>query len=370
MMRHITFSILLFVLCIASASAQPAARRQSQTKQNTTQTRNAPRGASYREFPTAPAMPENVDWKRDIYRALDLQREHNAALYFPSTPQEGRENLFCYLFKLLLRKQIKAYDYKLSGNENFSADNEVTAKELMDRYHIFYETKDGRIRVNDADIPGDEVKMYYVKESVFYDQTTATFHTQVTALCPVLMRGDSEFGGTEARYPMFWVKFSDVAPLLGKFMVMGSSYNNAATLSADDYFTTTQYDGDIYKTVNLQDRLLSESINPFASEEEQQKAIREEQNRIEKQLTELHDYVWGKDSVQSEKANNGVAEKKEEAKETEAPAQEKVTKPARRAKTSTTTRRSGVSKVTKTPKQKTSSSKSSGATYSVRKERH
>lgn len=40
---------------------------------------------------------------------------------------------------MVLRKQIKAYDYKLDGNEDFSDKNVVTGNELMDRYHIFYE---------------------------------------------------------------------------------------------------------------------------------------------------------------------------------------------------------------------------------------
>ena len=269
-----------------------------------------------------------------------------------------------------MRKQIKAYDYKLSGNEDFSATNEVTAKELMDRFHVFYETNNGRMRVNDADIPGDEVKMYYVKESVYYDQTTATFHTQVTALCPVLMRGDAEFGGTEARYPMFWVKYSDVAPLLGKFMVMGSSFNNAATLSADDYFTTNQYDGDIYKTVNLQDKLLSETLNPFATEEEQAKAIREEQQRIEKQLADLHDHVWGKEEAKADSVAATTEEKAKTADEDDDTAKAKASKPSRRAKSTVSTRRSAASKQSASRRSKEKTSKSSSATYSVRKERH
>lgn len=82
-------------------------------------------------------MPNDAAWRRDLYRTIDLNKEENAVLYFPTTPQDGRENLFTYLFKLLLRKQIKAYDYKLDGNENFSEKNEVSAKEIMDRYHIF-----------------------------------------------------------------------------------------------------------------------------------------------------------------------------------------------------------------------------------------
>ena len=206
---------LALLLCTTAfteqAQAQPPRRRAEQQARQEQQL-NAPQGSSYREFPTAQSMPSDAAWRRDLYRTLDLTTDANAVLYYPTTPQDGRENLFTYLFKLLLRKQIKAYDYKLDGNEDFSAKNEVTAKQLMDRYHIFYESKGDKVRVNDADIPSDEVKAYFIKESTYYDQHTATFRSQVTALCPVLKRGDSDFGGELAQYPMFWVRMSDIAP--------------------------------------------------------------------------------------------------------------------------------------------------------------
>lgn len=273
----------------ASAIAQPP-RRRAQMQQQKEQKQNAPRGSAYREFPTAQPMPEYVNWRRDLYRSLDLTKEANAVLYYPTTPQDGRENLFSFLFKMLLRKQVKAYDYKLDGNEDFSPKNQVTAKELMDRYHIFYESKGDKVRVNDADLPSEEVKMYFVKESTYYDPNTASFRSQVTALCPVLVRGETDFGGEMAQYPMFWVKMSDVAPYLGKLMLMSSSLNNAAMVSADDFFTLGCYEGEIYKAVNLNDKLISN----YCTDE---KAVAREQKRIEKQLTDVQEHVYGRDSV-------------------------------------------------------------------------
>lgn len=272
-----------------SAVAQPP-RRRAEMQQKKEQQQNAPRGSAYREFPTAQPMPEYVNWRRDLYRSLNLNKEANAVLYYPTTPQDGRENLFSYLFKMLLRKQVKAYDYKLDGNEDFSPKNQVTAKELMDRYHIYYESKGDKVRVNDADLPTEEVKMYFVKESTYYDPQTASFRSQVTALCPVLVRGESDFGGEMAQYPMFWVKMSDIAPYLGKLMLMSSSLNNAAMVSADDFFTLGCYEGEIYKAVNLNDKLLSNYC-------ENKQAVDREQQRIEKQLADVQEHVYGRDSV-------------------------------------------------------------------------
>lgn len=371
------FALILLICALgqaSEASAQPP-RRRAEQQQKQEQQQNSPRGSSYREFPTAQSMPSDAAWRRDLYRTLDLTKDANAVLYYPTTPQDGRENLFTYLFKLLLRKQIKAYDYKLDGNEDFSSKNEVTAKQLMDRYHIFYESKGDKVRVNDADLPSDEVKAYFIKESTYYDQHTASFRSQVTALCPVLKRGDSDFGGELAQYPMFWVKMQDVAPYLGKLMLMGSSLNNAAMMSADDFFTMKCYKGDIYKAVNLQDRLLSNYCLDDS-------AMLKEQKRIEKQLTDVQEHVYGRDSAYYARLR---ADSLAQAEADSIAAAGKATRrtSASRRSSSVSSRRTRTASVsssssTKAPKQRKqrTSSKasrpksSSGGGLSVRRQRH
>ena len=370
--------LTLSLACATAAVAQPPKRRAEQQQKQQAQA-NAPQGTAYRQFPTAQAMPEDAAWRRDLYRKLDLTKDANAVLYYPVTPQDGKENLFTYLFKLVLRGQVKAYDYKLDGNEKFTADNVVKAKEIMDRYHIFYESKDERVRVNDADLPSDEVKAFFIKESTYFDQHTATFRTQVSALCPVLMRGDADFGGELAQYPMFWVKMSDVAPYLGKLMLMGSSLNNAAMLSADDLFTTHRYEGEIYKTVNLQDKLIAN----YCPDET---AVKQEQKKIEKELTDLQEHVWGRDSAYYArlKADSIAAAEADSiaAAGKAARASRRSASPSRRTTSARTTRvkssssSSGTSKAPKQSKTKSTKTKAtkpksgSGSGLSVRRQRH
>lgn len=371
------FALILLICALGQASevsAQPP-RRRAEQQQKQEQQQNSPRGSSYREFPTAQSMPSDAAWRRDLYRTLDLTKDANAVLYYPTTPQDGRENLFTYLFKLLLRKQIKAYDYKLDGNEDFSPKNEVTAKQLMDRYHIFYESKGDKVRVNDADLPSDEVKAYFIKESTYYDQHTASFRSQVTALCPVLKRGDSDFGGELAQYPMFWVKMQDVVPYLGKLMLMGSSLNNAAMMSADDFFTMKCYKGDIYKAVNLQDRLLSNYCLDDS-------AMLKEQKRIEKQLTDVQEHVYGRDSAYyarlradslAQAEADSIAAAGKATRRTSASRRSSSVSP-RRTRTASVSSSSST-KAPKQRKQRTSSKasrpkSSSGGGLSVRRQRH
>ena len=310
-------------------------------------------------------MPTDAAWRRDVYLSLDLKKDANAVLYYPTTPQQdGRVNLFTFIFKQLLSGQLKAYDYKLDGNEDFTAKNEVKVRDLMDRYHIFYESKGNAVRVNDADIPSEEVKLYYIKVSRYYDQRTSSFRTAVSAICPVLKRGDDDFGGTDTQYPMFWIKYSDIASKLSKLMLMSSNLNNAATMSADDYFMSAAYEGEIYKTVNLQDRLLS-NYCPTDSD------MVREQKRINKQMDDFQGRVFGHDSVAEAKAAAAKAAADSLA------ATAKSTKSRSRTTSRRSSSKSTTTKATKTKTTKASSSgrskskaASKGSGYSVRRQRH
>ena len=61
-------------------------------------------------------------------------------------------------------------------------------------------------------------------------------------------------------------------------------------MSADDFFTMGCYEGDIYKAVNLQDRLLANYCPDDSS-------LVREQKRIEKQLADVQEHVYGRDSA-------------------------------------------------------------------------
>ena len=348
------FGIILLTICtVIPAVAQPPARRKAQeeaakAKENAVP---APSERAQLEFPTQAPMPADVAWRRDIYRSLDLTKDANAALYYPQEPDGDRMNLFTYLFKLILRGQIKAYDYGLDGNENFAASNQVKGKDLMDRYQIYYESKDGRIKVNDSDLPSAEVLSYYIKESAYFDQRTSTYHTKVTALCPVLKRAD-EFGSGATLYPMFWVKYDDVSPYLAKLPLMGSNLNNAATLSADDYFAMNRYEGTIYKTNNLQGKVLANYCTTDS-------ALKKEEKRIEKELADFERHVWGTDSVPNAEADSVLSADQKNEKE----------KPNRRRSTSSR-RRSSSEKKEKAQKVNTKTSGPATPRVTVRRQRH
>lgn len=274
------------------AAAKPAANTGGRPGAAAKTAASGSTGPFTREFPTASAMPADAAWRREVYRTLDLTREKNAVLYFPITPTADRQNLFCFLFRQILRGKIKAYEYTLDANEHFDEEHQIKGKKIMDTHNIYYEEVTGdngkkSIRVNDADLPSEDVKLYFVKECMYYDQHSASFRTKITALCPVMVSGTNDFGeDDETRVPLFWVNYEDAAPYLAKLSLMGSSMNNAAVISADDYFTMNRYEGDIYKTTNLQDKIIAQ----YAETDEDQLA---ERKRIEGELAGFEQQVWG-----------------------------------------------------------------------------
>ncbi len=295
-------------------------------------------------YPTALDMPEDVVWKRDIYREIDLNDETNSGLYFPVEPIGKQYNLFTYIFKLALNGYIPVYEYRLDGNEILDATAKVDMKTILDNYHIFYEEKDGKLRVDNSDIPSAEVKVYYLKESAYYDQANSSFHIKPLAICPVMLRED-DFGGEAAKYPLFWVKYNEVEPYLSRQTVMTSDKNNAATMTMDDYFTLNRYKGKIYKTTNMLGKTLAQIAGNDSTK------LSAEQKRIEAELETFRNNIFG--DKQKRDSLDSIA--------TANPKEAKKIRSTRSSKTSTA----------KPKKTKTSSSKSSSSgSMSVRRQRH
>ena len=317
-MRQINRIVILLALLLMGeyAVAQPPARKKEQksNKANTAVTYEVPLSERAKsQYPTT-TTPEEVVWKRDIYRVLDLQKEKNASLYDPEQPIGESVNLFTFLFRHLIAGSINAYEYNLDGYENFTPENVANVRELLENYEIVHEFQgaDSTIVVNPADVPSNIVLSYYIKESYYYDQRRADFQQRVTAICPV-MHSSGEYGNEVTKKPMFWLKYDEIAPLLTQQTIMSSSYNNVSTMTFDDYFTKHCYDGEIYKTVNMRNLAIAQYCKDST-------AVKKEQEKIEKQLTDVRKGIWEQAKVAADTvavANDSVKVVKEDNKKEE-----------------------------------------------------
>ena len=355
-MKRIYLLLLAASLLTQVAHAQPTKRRTTSTaqRQGTTAQRQTTTDRATLQFPTAAAMPEDVVWKRDIYRQLDLMKDANAPLYYPVEPQGRQVNLFTYLFRLVLTGRAPAYAYQLDGNESFDEKNRLDVKNLLVSRKIYFEEKDGALQVADSDVPSSDVTRYYIKESIYFDQRAGTFRTRVTALCPVMMIGSSEFDTQATPYPLFWIRYDDVASWLSRLPLMGSNLNNVNSLTADDYFTLNRYDGKIYKTNNM----LGKTLAQYCPNDS---AMKREQKRIEGELQAFEKNIWG-DQARKDSLDSIAKLDKKELKATK--------RKNRRVGGTTTASKPATVKKQRRPSSSGSGSGGSSARVTVRRERH
>lgn len=317
-MRKIVLFLLILTAAV-SVNAQPTRRLQEQQAQKEAEKSPTAVTLSDRarsQYTAQTAMPTDLTWRRDIYRELDLKKEKNAALYYPEEPLGDRVNFFTLILNLILDGKIKAYEYRLDGNELFTPDNELDLESMLDKFYIDYKKdENGKYKI---DIPSRDIGKYYIKESHYLDKLS-NYQIKVTAICPVLMQGG--YGDKPTAYPMFWLNYDEISPYLGQTQVMTSSFNNTTNMSLDDYFVMRQYEGDIYKTSNLRNIPLSEYC-------ETDSALQAERARIEKQLLDFQNGLWNESEKEASSDNSSAEQKdKKEGREPKQPRQKKERAP-------------------------------------------
>ncbi len=232
--------------------------------------------------------PQYVPWQHVVYRELDMNVGDNASLYYPIEPMDGMTNLFRVIMDGLCTGQLKAYEY-LDGREMFTEKYQINIETMLQRFEIPYQTQSAGAgqtiyRVEEVDVPSNEVMSYYLKERWQYDLTGSRYQAQVLALCPVLHRM-GEFGGEAVPYPMCWINFEDLRPLLRAHMVMLDGMNNAPRLTMEEYFTLNKYKGELYKVQNTRGlNLMQQYPDPDS--------LAVARSRIEAELRGFKDSLW------------------------------------------------------------------------------
>ena len=225
----------------------------------------------------------DAQWLKVVYRQLDLNDVKNAALYYPEDAIDGQESLIRIIMRRLASGEISAYEY-LDGREIFTDTYKVNVRDMLDRFHVMYTENKGALTIDDSDVPATEVLSYYILERWELDKRSNRMKTAVEAICPVLHR-DEEFNGDIVRYPMFWVKMSDLRPYLLQHSIFVDDDNNLPQYTYDDFFRLGMYSGDIYKTRNLRNKSMAQ-LYPDPDERKQAS------DSIQERLVNFEKKMW------------------------------------------------------------------------------
>jgi len=258
-------------------------------------------------------------WMRVIYRDLEVKNPKNASLYFPEDVVDGQENLFRIIMRLLAEGRIPAYEY-LDGKEIFTDQYRLKVGDMLDRFHVMYTPAKGstekapKYTIEEADVPSNEVLSYYMLERGEFDSRKNKTRRVAEAICPVLHRTD-DFGGEAVRYPMFWVKMTDLRPYLAQQYIFIDDDNNLPKYTYADFFNMAMYDGDIYKTRNLTNKSMMQLFPDPDDRKRAQDSIQERLDNFDKKL-----WVPSREEVIAAREAREAAEEAAEAAKAEAEA--------------------------------------------------
>lgn len=237
----------------ASASRVTPTRRVQKKENQPIVDGNSQRQQSFAEYQRKEDgfMP----WQHVVYRELDMENPINASLYYPEEPMDGLTNLFRVILDGICTNRLKGYEY-LDGREIFNEKYEVNPRDILDKFQVLYQEKpavgqNGKptYLVEEMDVPCNEVLSYFIKERWEFNQKTSKYGPRILAICPVLHRA-GDFGGDLVKYPMFWLNYEDLRPLLREHLIMSDGMNNTPRFTMEEFFTLEQYKGDIYKVQN------------------------------------------------------------------------------------------------------------------------
>lgn len=275
---------------IAQQSVSSSVTKRSASQAATARKGSVSQRARGRMAVEAPSATDaDLAWMKVVYRSLDLQDPSNAALYFPEQSVDGQENLFRIMMRLLAADELTAYEY-LDGREVFSDEYKLKVRDMLDRFHIYYTEAKGYsekhpvFNIDESDVPSTEVLGYYMVERWEFDRRAGRMRTRVEALCPVLHRSE-EFGHEAVKYPMFWVRYSDLRPYLTGQLIFTDDDNNLPQSTYDDYFNLGLYKGEIYKTRNLRNKSMAQ-LYPDPDD------MKHAQDSIERRLSSFDKNIW------------------------------------------------------------------------------
>jgi gliding motility associated protien GldN len=266
---------------------------------------------------------EDVLWKRDVYRMVDLTSGINGAFYYPIEPTPERKNLFCTIFDQIANGKLTAYEF-LDGREIFNETYTLKFKDMLKRFEIPYKEKINPKKANSSlyeidavDIPSAEVTLFYIKETYYLDQRNSSMHVKTMAICPVLIRTDEV--GEVRKYPMFWIPFEKLKVFLSQIPMAADTINTASRMNAYDFFNEHRYTGDIYKVSNLKNQTLWDYCKTPDE-------IKVEQNRLEKELENMNDKLWEPSQREIKEAEEAIQKEKQIAAKNKEKAKAKTKK--------------------------------------------
>lgn len=250
---------------------------------------------------------EDVVWRRDIYRIIDMRQKQNYQLYFPVEPDDPT---YMSLYRLIV-------DAVQNGMTIFrrservlkpvlSMDNIVPRNEIKDQFMVGgigeLDREDETSYVLNYDSIADTFSFqpynyntyvrnqlkYLLYEVIFFDKSTSRMYRKIVALAPLQpdqASGDEESPAEFMRTSVkFWVLYDQLRPYLASRYLIPSQ-NEAKRVTFEEFFEKRLFSSYIVGEGNIYNRMILDYC--FT-----EKDAKQEQARIEYELLTFEQDLW------------------------------------------------------------------------------
>ncbi len=256
---------------------------------------------------------EDIVWRRDIYRVIDMRQKQNYQLYFPVEPDDPT---YMSMYRLIVDAVQEGYSDPnglriFYPSERilkplFSMDNIVPKNKVIDQFVVGgigeLDREDETSYILNYDSVSDALSFqpynyqtyvrnqlkYLTYEVIFFSRATSRLYRKIVAIAP--LQPDQATGGQEepGRFMResvkFWVLFDQLRPYLAAHYMIPTQ-NESKRVTFDEFFEKRLFSSYIIGEGNMYNRMI---LDYCLTEE----AAKQEQARIEYELLTFEQDLW------------------------------------------------------------------------------
>lgn len=250
---------------------------------------------------------EDIVWRRDIYRVIDMRQKQNFQLYFPVEPDDPT---YMSLYRLIVDAVQKGltifYPSERILKPLFAESNIVPRNKVIDQFVVGgigeLDREDETSYILNYDSITDELRFqpynyqtyvrnqlkYLVYEVIFFDKSTSRMYRKTVAIAP--LQPDQASGGPEepGRFMResvkFWMLYDELRPYLASQYLIPTQ-NESKRVSFEEFFEKHLYSSYIIGEGNMYNRMILDYC--FT-----EKDAKQEQERIEYELLTFEQDLW------------------------------------------------------------------------------
>lgn len=232
--------------------------------------------------------------RKVIYRRVCISEQENKPLFYSSSYKDRPISFTELVVGSVLLNRIPAFAYQSSFTDLSTLDP-INADSILLAHKLHFRPSDSTSlkTILISDIDWGKIGAYLIKEVHYLSANNSQLLCDIEAICPLRV---TYIGDEMAYYPLGWIKYNDLEPLLMLLNTSIYNKNDNDSYSLNDYFRMHLYEGDI---IRLGERFERTS---YTATEDNQKGSLYNDSILKLEIHQLeHRYFTPQDSLPTRK---------------------------------------------------------------------